>query len=402
MRVLFWLLTFMILTACGSDSRQASGEPADSWDNILNQSRGTTVYWMMWQGDPMINRYVQDYVVPEVKKRFDINLKPIPGQGNEIVKILMAEKEAGVTQSAVDLCWINGETFFQLRQIAGLYGPFTDRLPGIQHVDLENPFIGTDFQQKTEGYECPWGNVQLAVIYDSLRTPVPPRDLAALELWMTEHPGKFTIPYDFTGMTLLKSWMIALGGSSEVLDGPFREDLYLKLSGELWSYINRNKNMFWQNGSTFPESLASMHRMFANGELDFTFSNNHQEVDNKIKQGVFPVSARAYVYDAGTIRNSHYLGIPANSANKAGAMVVADFLISPEAQLKKQDPGVWGDGTVLAVDRLPVEWRELFTQARTFTYAPDPDALMKRALKEPAPEYMLRLYRDFRTHIIEK
>jgi putative spermidine/putrescine transport system substrate-binding protein len=219
---------------------------------------------------------------------------------------------------------------------------------------------------------------------------------------MTEHPGKFTIPYDFTGMTLLKSWMIALGGSSDVLDGPFREDLYLKLSGELWSYINRNKNMFWQNGSTFPESLASMHRMFANGELDFTFSNNHQEVDNKIKQGVFPVSARAYVYDAGTIRNSHYLGIPANSANKAGAMVVADFLISPEAQLKKQDPGVWGDGTVLAVDRLPVEWRELFTQARTFTHAPDPDALMKRALKEPAPEYMLRLYRDFRTHIIEK
>jgi putative spermidine/putrescine transport system substrate-binding protein len=394
-------MAVIMLASCTSEHRPAS-EPAGSWENILKQSRGTTVYWMMWQGDPMINRYVQEYVVPEVKKRFDINLKPAPGQGNEVVKVLMAEQEAGVNHSAVDLCWINGETFFQLRQIAGLYGPFTDKLPGIQYVDLENPFIGTDFQQKTDGYECPWGNVQLAVIYDSLRTPAPPRDLVALEQWLREHPGKFTIPYDFTGMTLLKSWMIAFGGSSEILDGPFREDLYMKLSGELWGYINRNKSFFWQKGTTFPENLAAMHRMFANGELDFTFSNNHNEVDNKIGQGVFPGSARSYVFDSGTIRNSHYLGIPAKSANKAGAMVVADFLISPEAQLKKQDPGVWGDGTVLSVSRLPAGLREQFTQARRGSHAPDPDSLMKRALKEPAPEYMIRLYRDFRTFIIEK
>ncbi|MFM7401545.1 MAG: ABC transporter substrate-binding protein, partial [Bacteroidota bacterium] len=93
---------------------------------------------------------------------------------------------------------------------------------------------------------------------------------------------------------------------------------------------------------------------------------------------------------------------PAKSANKAGAMVVADFLISPEAQLKKQDPGVWGDGTVLSVSRLPAGLREQFTQAHRGSHAPDPDSLMKRALKEPAPEYMIRLYRDFRTFIIEK
>ncbi len=402
MRIVFLIITVMMLAACTSDHRPVSVEPAGSWENILKQSRGTTVYWMMWQGDPMINRYVQEYVMPEVKKRFDINLKTVSGQGNEVVKLLMAEQEAGVEQSAVDLCWINGETFFQLRQIAGLYGPFTDKLPGIRYVDLENPFIGTDFQQKTDGYECPWGNVQLAVIYDSLRTPAPPRDLAMLEQWMREHPGKFTIPYDFTGMTLLKSWMTALGGSSDVLDGPFSEDLYRKLSGELWGYINRNKALFWQKGATFPESLSAMHRMFVNGELDFTFSNNHNEVDNKILQGVFPGSARSYVFDAGTIRNSHYLGIPARSANKAGAMVVADFLISPEAQLKKQDPGVWGDGTVLSVNRLPAGWAGQFARSRAGSHAPDPDTLVKRALKEPAPEYMIRLYRDFRTFIIEK
>ena len=32
-------------------------------------------------------------------------------------------------------------------------------------------------------------------------------------------------------------------------------------------------------------------------------------------------------------------------------MVVADFLLSPEAQARKQDPAVWGDPTVLAMAR---------------------------------------------------
>jgi ABC-type uncharacterized transport system YnjBCD substrate-binding protein len=254
---------------------------------FCKQSRGTTVYWMMWQGDPMINRYVQEYVVPEVKKRFDINLKPVPGQGNEVVKVLMAEQEAGVNHSAVDLCWINGETFFQLRQIAGLYGPFTDKLPGIQYVDLENPFIGTDFQQKTDGYECPWGNVQLAVIYDSLRTPAPPRDLACAGTVAARAPGKFTIPYDFTGMTLLKSWMIAFGGSSEILDGPFREDLYLKLSGELWGYINRNKS-FSGKRNNFPGKSGCYAPDVCQWRTGFYLLQQPQRGGQQNRAGCFP------------------------------------------------------------------------------------------------------------------
>jgi ABC-type uncharacterized transport system YnjBCD substrate-binding protein len=32
--------------------------------------------------------------------------------------------------------------------------------------------------------------------------------------------------------------------------------------------------------------------------------------------------------------------------------VTANFLLSPEAQARKQDPKVWGDPTVLAMERL--------------------------------------------------
>ena len=37
---------------------------------------------------------------------------------------------------------------------------------------------------------------------------------------------------------------------------------------------------------------------------------------------------------------------------KAGAQVFANFLMSAKAQLKKATPAVWGDPTVLAMNKL--------------------------------------------------
>ena len=76
-------------------------------------------------------------------------------------------------------------------------------------------------------------------------------------------------------------------------------------------------------------------------------SNNQNEAVTKAMQGVLPATSRALVLRDGTIANAHFLGIPFNAPNAAGAMVVANFLLSPEAQLEKQRPTVWADGTVL-------------------------------------------------------
>ena len=51
-------------------------------------------------------------------------------------------------------------------------------------------------------------------------------------------------------------------------------------------------------------------------------------------------------------------GAPAPSP--AAAQVTANFLLSPEAQARKADLGVWGDPTVLDLDRLTPDQRALF------------------------------------------
>ena len=131
-------------------------------------------------------------------------------------------------------------------------------------------------------------------------------------------------------------------------------------------------------------------------------SNNDSEVDNKVLSGLFPASCRAFVWQSGTIRNSHFLGVAYNSPQKAAAMVVVDFLISPEAQWKKMDPLVWGDGSVLSVGLLPDEWKEKFLTLPGRERVPERHVLAHYALMEPAPEYMIRLFEDFRREMIEK
>ncbi len=56
---------------------------------------------------------------------------------------------------------------------------------------------------------------------------------------------------------------------------------------------------------------------------------------------------RSFVFRDGTLGNTHFVAIPFNASASAGAMVLANFLMSPEAQARKQDPKVWGDPTVL-------------------------------------------------------
>lgn len=401
LRILLLLITFLSF-GCGSDTQQErlNVQEAD-WASIEAAARGTTVQLMMWQGDPLINKYMQNYVKPQLQKQYGITLDINSGQGKDIVGLALGEKETGKTVSEMDVAWINGETFYQLRQLDALYGPFTELLPNNQYVNWQNPFIARDFQQPVEGMEAPWGNVQLAFIYNAGKVKTPPASFSELESYIKSHASTFTIPNEFTGMTLLKSWMIALAGKEE-LAGEFDEAKYKKYSQQLWQKINQLKPYFWKQGQTFPATLSQLHQLYANGEVNFTFSNNDGEVDNKILQGVFPETSRAYVPEPGTIQNTHYLGILKRSGNLPGALVVINFLQSPEAQYRKASPEVWGDGTVLATEKLPTEWQEKFRHIPARRHAPDRTAIQDRAFEELAPEYMIRLYDDFRTEVIEQ
>jgi putative spermidine/putrescine transport system substrate-binding protein len=395
-------LLLALLTACAKPPPPPPPTPllARSWGEIEREARGQTVTLMMWRGDPAADAYMDRFVVPALRKRAGIALKIVDGQGSAIVSSLRSQIEEGRSQNGIDLAAIDGEAFSPLRRLNALFGPFTGKLPNGSLIDFADPFVGFDFQQPVAGYECPWGTTQLALIYDRRRVPSPPRSREALAAWVRAHPGRFTFDSSFTGMTFLKSLMIDLGGSPTVLDGPFDEAKYDRLSAALLSYVNGIKPYLWKEGDTFPASVGELHRLFAAGEIDFTLSTNDGEADNKVLTGRLPATSRAYVPDFGTLRSSRYLAIPKRAPHLAGALVVANFLISPEAQIAKLAPAVWGDGTVLDSARLPSAWRERFAAVPARRFGPQASELLPRALREPDAEYLVRLYDDFRKHVL--
>jgi len=75
-------------------------------------------------------------------------------------------------------------------------------------------------------------------------------------------------------------------------------------------------------------------------------------------------------------------------------MVVADFLLSPEAQARALDPEVLGYGTVLDIEKLSAEDRAAFEGIELGVATLTPDALGP-ALPEPHPSWMERLTEDW-------
>jgi putative spermidine/putrescine transport system substrate-binding protein len=374
-------------------SRLATG----SWEAVLAEARGTTVVWRMWRGDPAINAYVDGWVAPRIREQFGISVQAIESQGPQLVNELATEREAlGDRPGTSSLLWINGETFAQLRAERLLDGPWAASLPNARLVVKDSPIVSRDFEQDPAGYESPWGTVQFALIYDAARTPDPPESIEALAAWIKQHPGRFTHDQQFTGMTLLKGIMYGLAGGVEKFQGGFDEERYRLGRERLFAWLASIRPFLWRKGETYPPDVAAMHRLFANGEIDFTMSNNQNEVVNKVRQNVFPPASRALLLDEGTIANAHFVGIPFNAPNAAGALVLANFLLSPEAQLEKQRPEIWGDGTVLDVAGLPAPWPDRFEAVARDGAALPRELLASRARPEVHPLYHSRLLEDWR------
>lgn len=393
-------LVILCLAACRSPARAPSIDPLKvPFDKVVEGARGTTVRWFFWSGDGTINRYVDEYVIPTVNQRFGITLVRVPVDDPAIaINRLLAEKRAGKTDGVVDLLWVNGENFRTGKAEGLFFGPFASRLPNLRFVDGQDQAVRLDFGVATDGYESPWNRAQFVFIYDTEKVPEPPRSLEALTKFIEANPGRFTYPAppDFTGSAFLRHVLYGLAKTPAELSGPLDDARWSALSPRLFGVLDSWKPHLWQQGRTFPESSSRLHQLFAQGEVWLSMSYGPETASSRIREGLFPASTRTFMLERGTIANTNFVAIPFNSQNAGAAMVVADFLLSPEAQLKKQDPAVWGTHSVLDVQRLPPEVRAQFLAQPRGPATLSPAELRANALPELDPSWIDRLEASWR------
>lgn len=332
----------------------------DSWRQTQTEARGQTVWFNAWGGDPAVNHYLA-WVSEEVKRHYAIDLRIVPiADAADAVKRIQTEAQAGRRRGgSVDLLWINGENFHTLKQANLLLTGWAESLPNWRYVDLQKP-VQEDFSVATEGAESPWGSAQLTFIARRGQTPQPPTSPQALLAFARAHPGSVTYPRppDFTGTALLEQLLIALTDQPAALRQPPETATFSAVTAPLWSYLDALHPTLWRAGKDFPASPARMDAMFNQGTLRLSLTFNPLHARQKAVSGELPADSYSFGFNGGTLGNVHFVTIPANARAVAAAKVVANFLLSPEAQLRKADAAVWGDPSVLDPQRLPDKQRQ--------------------------------------------
>lgn len=372
-----------------------------SFESIEKKARGSEVRWYMFGGWAHVNAWVDGYVADTMKQRYDIDLTRVPMDAGIFVNKLLNEKAAGREEGSIDLVWINGENFKNAKEAGLLFGPFADRLPNVrQYVDPES--VAYDFGYPVEGYEAPFGKAQFVFEYDSAVIASPPKSVSALQDWIKAHPGRFTYPQppDFTGSAFIRQVFYALtGGHEQYLQG-FDRELFQRQSPKLWDFLNAIEPWLWQEGQTYPKDSATLDTLFSRGEVAFGMSYHPPHAQNKILEGSYPESVRTFVLEDGSISNIHYTAIPFNAPNKAGAMVLADFLISVEAQLSKYRPQAWGDFPALDMTRLSPEDRKRFAEVDLGPATLSAAELDPAAVPEIPSAYLEALEQGWEEHVL--
>jgi putative thiamine transport system substrate-binding protein len=378
-------------------AQEVTPDPTD-WSAITEAAEGQTVYWHAWGRSNAVNDYIT-WAGDQVAERYGITVEHVKLKDTaDAVSRVIAEKSAGKDAGgAVDLIWINGENFAAMKEQGLLYGPWAEDLPNWQYIDPEeNPATVSDFTVPTDGLEAPWGMGRIIFYYDSARISDPPRSIAALLDWARDNPGRFAYPQppDFLGSTFLKQAVLELAPDPRVLQQPVTEEAYQEATAPLWAWLDDLTPNLWRSGAAYPQSGPRLIQLMNDGEIDLALSYNPNEPSNAIANFELPETVRSYVLDGGTIGAASFVAIPYNANAKAGALVLANFLMSPEAQAHKSDPAVWGNGTVLALDKLGAEDRATFEAIELGVATLSPDDLGD-ALPEPHPSWMVRLEEDW-------
>jgi putative spermidine/putrescine transport system substrate-binding protein len=407
------LLALALLLAACADGAQADADDRGStapdpraWSEVLAAADGATLDLHMWGGSTEINAFVDGVYGPALAE-LGITLNRVPlADTADAVNAVLGELEAGRTDlgdGGIDVIWLNGENFATMRQADALLATgWAEHLPNARLVDWDDPSVAFDAGQPVSFATSPWGSAQFQFVADTARSDLAelPRSYAELAAWIRANPGRFTYPAPpaFHGTRFLTQWFHELDGDPEAWVVTFDEDRYTEVAEELFDLLEELAPSLWRDGTTYPNEIADLDRLFANGEVDLTFTQLPAGIGANIDAGVLPGGARPFVFDTGTIGDHHYLAIPGNAADAAAAMVFADLVLDPGLQAAKLDPANgWGDGIAVSPDRLDTEQRAALEDVSSSlgAAAVPPEELERVRTSNPRAQLTSRLEADW-------
>lgn len=267
---------------------------------------------------PEFNKSYPDY---NVEVTFDRN-------GANDAQTLAKITASKVTRRDPGIDIIDGGIVTQLGTAGLLYRPTSGLLPSIKKVPtilVKNGNGGIPYRAST-----------VLLAYNSKNVKTPPKTYTALIAWIKANPGKFTYNAPAGGgsgrsfvqtvldNTLSKDDITALQtGANKAVQAKWAAG---------WATLRGlNKFTYGQNG-TYPTNNQATLDLLSKGLVDMGPVWSDQ-IASALKAGTMPKDIKVVGISGPSFTGGPaYLGIPANSTNRNGARLIANWVLSPAAQ----------------------------------------------------------------------
>lgn len=385
--VLGLLVTALLLTGCAEEEKKVNLDEM-TWNEILDEASGSTVRFYGWGGAANINKWLETTVAAYLDENFNISLERVSMPPGEYIPKLLNEKQLD-GKGTIDILWINGENFYQANTHGLLYGPITDKMPNFStYIEGDAPDNAYDFGYPVNGMEAPYGKSQFVLIGNSGKLSFLPESHEELYELARKHPGRISYPEvsDFTGSAFVRNIIYDVVGHEQFIGLEADKEKLRSIISPAMDFLHELKPYLWNEGKTYPANSAQLDNLYSDGELWMTMNYTPFHAASRIAEGVFSSETETFLFEKGTIGNTHFLAVPFNAPNKSGAIAVINAILSPEIQLSKYEPSVWGDLPVTSPRLLTQAQKDAFDKVQLGEGVLDQEELLTRRLPEmPAP-----------------
>ncbi len=185
--------------------------------------------------------------------------------------------------------------------------------------------------------EIPYRGSQVLLAYNSdlVAAEEVPTTYADLIQWIKDHPGQFVYnrpDKGGSGAAMVTRAIFEVTGQDPTLfvAGESNQDLIDQFP-KAWELLSSVHEDIYESGS-YPAGNTPVLELLANGSVSMVTAWSDQALQ-ALNLGVLPESIKlAQLQDLPFTGGYAYSAIPSNSTNQAGALALADYLLTPEMQ----------------------------------------------------------------------
>ena len=184
--------------------------------------------------------------------------------------------------------------------------------------------------------QLPYRGSQVLIAYDSAKVKTPPKTFADLVAWAKANPGRFTYGRPDKGGSgsnfVIRAIHEGNGRDPSMFTAANFEPAKAEAMLQKGWAILKDLHPFTFGEGTYPAGNTPALQLLAQGAVDMIPAWSDQALQ-ALKQGVLPETVKlVQLQDLALCGGFAYSAIPVNATNMAGALALANFMLSPETQ----------------------------------------------------------------------